>query len=252
MPQLHQRKPQCVISLALCTVTSTNPLQGGIGQIDDLAVWSRALPPDEVFRTHSDGVEASSKDLSLFYNFNEGVGPTARNKGQAGPKYDLALGRATGGCGGGPISFGSANKLGGFDEYPFTPPQWASADPELSVAATPRPAGFGPGYNQTLDKPFTIELKEGSPISFILEYVHPTGRKSGVRITRLPTHGSLTQAQAVGTETNTEAILTAPYDVSPDPYSWLVRRSSRVAAIRALCWLTRVLDSSCATTGLHP
>ena len=172
---------------------------------------------------------ASSKDLSLFYDFNEGMGPTARNKGQAGPKYDLALGRSIGGRGGGPMSFGSANKLGGFDEYPFTPPQWAQADPKLSIAATPRPAGYGTGYNQTFDKPFTLELKEGSPISFILEYVHPSGRKSGVRITRLPKHGLLTQAVGISTvagiltSRNTAAILTAPYDALPDPYSWLVR-----------------------------
>ena len=216
----------------LSAVTSTNPLQGGIGQIDDLAVWSRALPSDEMFRTYTGGVEASSKDLSLFYDFNEGMGTTARNKGQAGPKYDLTLGRSTGGCGDGPTSFGNANKFGGFDEYPFTPPQWAHADRDLSVGATPRPAGYGPGYNLTLDKPFTIELKEGSSIPFILEYVHPSGRKSGVRILRLPKHGSLMQAVGMSTlagaltPRTTTAVLTAPYDVSPDPYSWLVRFNS--------------------------
>ena len=105
-----------------CAVTSTGPLQSGIGQVDDIAVWSRALGPLEVLRVFTEGIRESDSDLSLFYNFNEGTGAYARNRGRAGAQYDLVLGRSEVG---GPTAYHVANKFGGSDQIPFTQPVWA-------------------------------------------------------------------------------------------------------------------------------
>jgi hypothetical protein len=63
--------------------------------------------------------------LSLFYDFNEGMGAYARNKGRAGAHYDLVLGSRFCSEVGGPTAYHVPNKFGGTDQTPFTEPVWA-------------------------------------------------------------------------------------------------------------------------------
>ena len=214
-----------------CTVFSTNPFQSGIGSIDDLAVWSRALGPHEIPRIFTEGIREGT-GLSLFYDFDEGTGAYARNKGQAGPQYDLVLGRSEVG---GPTGYLVANKYGGTTPVPFTPPVWASTAlpvatnddrciaAKLSAAVEPQPNGYG-------GKQF-VALKESASVQFILEYFHPAGRKSNVRISRTPTHGRLEQEICAGGDCNRTTVVSVPFDISLDAYTSLVRCCVRVATL---------------------
>jgi hypothetical protein len=240
-------------------VTSTAPFQSGIGQVDDIAVWSRALGPPEVLRVFTEGIRESDSDLSLFYNFNEGTGGYAQNKGRAGAQYDLVLGRSEVG---GPTAYHVANKFGGTDQITFTQPVWALSAlaasapsfvprcrpmrPAASVAKL-QPTGYG-------GKPF-VTLKESASIHFILEYFHPRGMKSTVRISRPPMHGTLEQVICAGAVCNRTLVLSAPFQMSSSAYAFLVRscdiairvRSSRSAMSPRTWWWKRLFDRS-----IHP
>ena len=89
------------------------PTVGVIGQVDDIAVWSRALGPPEALRVFTEGIRESDPDLSLFYDFNEGMGAYARNKGRAGAHYDLVLGSrfCSEGCTGNAVLYNFATLL---------------------------------------------------------------------------------------------------------------------------------------------
>ena len=209
-------------------VTSTAPFQSGIGQVDDIAVWSRALGPPEVLRVFTEGIRESDSDLSLLYDFNEGAGGYARNKGRAGAQYDLVLGRSEVG---GPTSYHVANKFGGTDQMTFTQPVWAlpalaastssfvprcrPMQPAASVAKLLQPTGYG-------GKPF-VTLKESASIHFILEYFHPRGMKSTVRISRPPMHGTLEQVICAGDVCNRTLVRSALFQMSSSAYASLVR-----------------------------
>jgi hypothetical protein len=211
-------------------VSATNPTATGIGQIDDFAVWARALTADEVLRAFTVGIDPSaavglSTSLSLFYNFDEGTGNIAKNQGRAGSAYDLILGPSEVG---GPTSYGVENKYGGVDQIKLTRPTWAvstvraivaeasrSCDvpPNRDLGVKPIPTGFGGSM--------FVSLKEGVSCSFILEAFHPAGLKSCVRIHELPAHGKLTQK--VASRLNTTAVSSTPFEVSTDAYTELVR-----------------------------
>jgi hypothetical protein len=206
-------------------VSSPNPLQGGSGQIDDLAVWSRALAPAEVLRVFTEGIHESDSDLALYYDFNEGTGAYARNKGRAGAggQYDLVLGRSDIG---GPTDYGVPNKYGGTDRMAFTQPVWAlEALPASSpgfdgrcvatlLSGKPQPTGYG--------GQLFITLKESSSIQFILEYFHPAGLQSTVSITRLPMHGMLEQMICIGGNCTRTPIASVPFEISSSAYASLV------------------------------
>jgi hypothetical protein len=174
-----------------------------------------------------------SEHLSLYYDFNEGTGTYARNKGRAGglAKYDLVLGSSDVG---GPTAYQTANKYGCHGQVPFTQPVWALeapfADvdgrcnlPQLSASdAKLQPTGFG-------GKQF-VDVKESAHVPFILEYFHPAGRKSSVRISRLPTHGRLEQETCVADACNRTLVVSAPFDISSSAYASLVSRRDRVSA----------------------
>ena len=213
-------------SASACTVSSPNPLQGGIGQIDDLAIWSRALAPDEVLRVLKEGIRESDPDLCLFYDFNEGAGSYARNKGRAGAQYDLVLGRS---AVGGATEFDVPNKYGGTDSVPFTQPVWALETLPASAAGfddpcvarlrsgKPQPTGYR-------GEPF-ITVRESSSVQFILESFHPAGRQSTVRITRPPMHGTLEQVTCMGGSVDNctrTAIASAPFEISSNAFTSLV------------------------------
>ena len=219
------------LSLSSCAVTSPNPVQSGVGQIDDLAIWSRALAPHEVHSlVFNEGIR-ESEHLCLYYDFNEGTGTYARNKGRAGglAKYDLVLGSSDVG---GPTAYQTANKYGCNGQVPFTQPVWALeapfADvdgrcnlPQLSASdAKLQPTGFG-------GKQF-VDVKESAHVPFILEYFHPAGRKSSVRISRLPTHGRLEQETCVADACNRTLVVSAPFDISSSAYASLVSRRDRI------------------------
>jgi hypothetical protein len=235
----YAAKPRMPSVIPVRAVSSTNPLQSGIGQIDDLAIWSRALAPPEVLRVFAEGISESS-DLSLFYDFNEGTGSFAKNKGSAGSKYDLVLGRSDAG---GPTAYQAANKYGGFDQFPFTQPVWAlrslpvpagsyapvgahgfgthSTAPDDQCKAAqlispgkPQPTGYG-------GKPF-VTLKESAFVQFILEYFHPAGRKSSVSISRPTTHGSLEEVLCASKTCSRTRVVSAPFELSSSPYASLV------------------------------
>jgi hypothetical protein len=210
-------------------VSAPNPLQGGIGQIDDLAVWARALTADDLLQVYTVGIDPSvatglGAALSLFYNFDEGSGGIAKNQGRAGSAYDLVLGQSEVG---GPTSYGVDNKYGGVDQIKLTTPTWGISTartivteasrtcdvaPQRDVVGKPVPTGFG-------GRMF-VSLKEGESCSFILESFHPAGLKSCVRIHALPAHGKL--VQKVAAELNSTAISSTPFEVSADAYTSLV------------------------------
>ena len=227
--------------VAGCAVMSTNPLQSVIGQIDDLAIWSRALAPPEVFRLFTEGIRESDSDLSLFYDFNEGSGGYAKNKGRAGGKYDLILGRSN--VIGSPNSYQVANKYGGVDQLPFTQPVWAlqapptAADGVVAHCKAPignlQPTGYG-------GKSF-VNLKESTSIEFILEYFHPAGRKSNVRISRLPVQGCLEQVVCAGSDCNRTPVVSAPFEMSSSPHASLVSPGDR--ALPLLCSILPTLTA---------
>ena len=110
---------------------------------------------------------------------------------------------------GGPTSYEVANKYGGADQVPFTQPVWASdglpasgdgfdgrcTTKKLSASVGgPQPTGYG-------GKLF-VTLMASASIQFILEYFHPSGMKSYVRITRPPMHGKLEQLLCAGDKCN--------------------------------------------------
>ena len=207
----------------------------GIGQIDDLAIWSRALVNSEVLLVFKEGIRESDSELSLFYDFNEGTGANARNKGRAGGEYDLVLGRSEVG---GPTSYEVANKYGGADQVPFTQPVWASdglpasgdgfdgrcTTKKLSASVGgPQPTGYG-------GKLF-VTLMASASIQFILEYFHPSGMKSYVRITRPPMHGKLEQLLCAGDKCNRTRVVSAPFEMSSSPYASLVRCCDHVPTL---------------------
>jgi hypothetical protein len=198
----------------------------GIGQVDDLAIWSRSLEPPEILLVFNEGIRESDSDLSLFFDFNEGTGARAKNKGRAGGQYDLVLGRSDVG---GPIAYEVANKYGGADQVPFTQPVWASeglpasrngfddscTTKRLSASVgEPQPTGYG-------GKPF-VTVMESASIQFILEYFHPAGRKSYVRITQPPLHGTLEQVLCASDKCNRTQVVSAPFEMSSSPYASLV------------------------------
>jgi hypothetical protein len=196
----------------------------GIGQLDDLAIWSRALAPFEALRLFTEGIRESDSGLSLFYSFNEGNGAYARNKGRAGGQYDLVLGRSDVG---GPTAFEVANRYGGTDKVPFTQPVWTlpastdgfdqscRAEQIGNTASKPQATGYG-------GKLFVI-LKESTFVQFILEYFHPAGRKSTVQISRPPMHGRLEQVLCANGECSRSPIASAPFEISSSAYASLVR-----------------------------
>ena len=242
--------PSMACIAQICTsvhgaVESTNPLVSGIGQIDDLAIWSRALAPPEVLRVLAEGISESDSNLSLFYDFNEGTGSFARNKGRAGDQYDLVLGRSDAG---GPTAYHVANKFGGFDQKPFTQPVWAAlpvsaggADNRcIALVGKPQPTGFG--------GKLSVTVKESSFTQFVLEYFHPAGRKANVRISRPPMHGRLEQVLCAGINCSRSLVSSVPFDVSSSAYSSLVRCCDYLASIHSM------LPTDCqsaAVTGLY-
>ncbi len=120
-------RPALLIYALGTTVSTPQPDQGGIGQIDELAVWSRALNESEVARAFAIRVDPSDPDLSLLYNFDEGIGNLARNLGRAGAYYDLVLGGPpdVNASGLRPFKYGVENKCGGLDLVKFTAPTWS-------------------------------------------------------------------------------------------------------------------------------
>jgi hypothetical protein len=218
-------------------VSSPNILQSGIGQTDDLAVWSRALGADEVLSAYTDGIDTSSVGLSLYYDFNEGRGDVARNKGSAGSKYDLVLGRSDNG---GPSAIGVPNKYGGQDQVMFTAPVWSlstaqgipSDDSRACASAEPRSTRNNTAATRN-DTPVIatgfggntfLYVTEGSSVSFILEYFHPAGRKCCVRIKKLPMRGRLVQHIKEGQRDEEFEIESLPFAASADVFASLVAR----------------------------
>ena len=181
-----------------------------------------------MLRVFTEGIHQSDADLSLFYDFNEGMGAHARNKGRAGSKYDLVLGRSDAG---GPIAYEVANKYGGVELVPFMQPVWSLVESRdlgdglvdrcvrkqlpPSVASKPQPTGYG-------GKMF-VTLKESSSIRFILEYFHTAGRKCTVHITRPPVHGCLEQVLCGGSDCNRTQVASAAFELSSSAYASLVR-----------------------------
>jgi hypothetical protein len=212
-------------------VSSPNILQSGIGQIDDLAVWSRALDPDEVLRTYTNGIDPDTAGLSLYYDFNEGRGQIARNRGSAGNKYDLVLGRSDSG---GPESFGVPNKYGGQDQIKFTAPVWSLATAQGLASDEARACTSAESGSTTRNRTAVIAtgfsgsmflyVTEGSAVSFILEYFHPAGLKCCVRIKKLPVRGRLVQRTKVGHEDEEVEIGSLPFAASSDAFASLVKR----------------------------
>ena len=159
------------------------------GQIDDLAVWSRALKPTELRSVMKDGIKRDAA-LSLWYDFDEGKGSRVRNYGNSGAKFDLMLGQANKLV----QSYGIANAFGGTDSIPFTSPTWSSTPVKTCTffpasQATSRDVG-APTATGFLSKPF-MQVQEDKSATFVLQYSHPLGVKSCVSITRLPQQGSI-------------------------------------------------------------
>jgi hypothetical protein len=191
-----------------------------------------------VLRVFTEGIHQSDADLSLFYDFDEGTGAHARNQGRAGGKYDLVLGRSDVG---GPIAYEVANKYGGVELVPFMQPVWSLVESRdlgdglvdrcvrkqlpPSVASKPQPTGYGGNM--------FVTLKESSSIRFILEYFHPAGLKSFVRITRPPLHGCLEQVICAGSDCNRTQVASAAVELSSSAYASLVRCCDRVPPFHA-------------------
>ena len=199
-------------------------------------MWSRALDPDEVLRAYTDGIDPNSAGLSLYYDFNEGHGQVARNKGTAGNikgtaanKYDLVLGRSDSS---GQESFGVPNKYGGQDQVKITAPVWsrataqgnASDDARACASAEPGSTTWnGTGVIATgFGGNMFLYATEGSSVSFILEYFHPAGLKCCVRIKKLPMRGRLVQRMKEGPADKEVEIGSLPFAASSDAFASLV------------------------------
>lgn len=128
---------------------------------------------------------------------DEGSGDVARNKGRAGPKYDLLLGMANVVA----KSIGISNAFGGFDQVAVTSPIWAVSTARLPAVAGSSgdcTAGGTPLIEGSVKltgfrADFTLEVKESVSTEFILEYTHGAGLQLCVSILELPRHGNLSQ-----------------------------------------------------------
>ena len=194
-------------------------------------MWSRALNESEVDRAFSDRIDVTDTRLSLFYNFDEGLGSIAKNSGRAGANYDLILGAPPGGQR--PTSYEVDNKYGGVDNVMFTAPTWSQSTAKRgSQGVSVLQEGCGSlqnGRSLPVGAPRltatakTVFVKEGMPASFILEYFHSVGRKSCLHIKRLPKHGKLVQTWSTAKPDHVLPITIVPFNCSSHAYAMLVR-----------------------------
>ena len=63
------------------------------GSMDEIALYKRALSPDEILATYDSSLDTTDPDLFIYYTFEDAYNSTfATNHGSAGSAYDLLLG----------------------------------------------------------------------------------------------------------------------------------------------------------------
>jgi hypothetical protein len=148
-----------------------------IGGIDNLAVHNVSLDESGVqaFLALSD--PTTSPNLALFYDFDEGAGSVASNKGLAGSDYDIRLGRSAYGDTSVPVA--AADQCSTMTDTPLTSPTWSVKSP-----STPSQ----PTLTAVEDE---VEVVENKQFSFSLEGFSSTGSRVLARIVKPPKHATV-------------------------------------------------------------